>query len=78
MLSNQLEQNQCILKGEGWTPLIHAKRLGDSLGCPMTYIKNESANPTSSFKARGLCMAVSFLTIFFITLLIHTIDLSCL
>jgi threonine synthase len=45
--------------GEGWTPLLHAERLGARIGCPNTYIKDESLNPTGSFKARGLCMAVS-------------------
>lgn len=48
-----------ISLGEGWTPLVHAARLGARLGCPNTYIKDESLNPTGSFKARGLCMAVS-------------------
>ncbi len=45
--------------GEGWTPLIHAARLGERLGCPNTFVKDESLNPTGSFKARGLCLAVS-------------------
>jgi threonine synthase len=45
--------------GEGWTPLVQAKRLGQAIGCPATYIKDESLNPTASFKARGLCVAVS-------------------
>ncbi len=45
--------------GEGWTPLLHAVRLGQQIGCTNTYIKDESLNPTGSFKARGLCMAVS-------------------
>ncbi|MBA3947442.1 MAG: threonine synthase [Herpetosiphonaceae bacterium] len=45
--------------GEGWTPLLHAVRLGQEIGCANTYIKDESLNPTGSFKARGLCMAVS-------------------
>ena len=45
--------------GEGWTPLVHARRLGQRLGCPSTFVKDESLNPTGSFKARGLCMAVS-------------------
>lgn len=45
--------------GEGWTPLIHAARLGDEIGCAKTYIKDESLNPTGSFKARGLALAVS-------------------
>ena len=45
--------------GEGWTPLIHARRLGDSLGVPRLYVKDESLNPTNSFKARGLAAAVT-------------------
>jgi threonine synthase len=45
--------------GEGWTPLVHATRLGDELGIKKLYIKDESLNPTGSFKARGLGMAVS-------------------
>jgi threonine synthase len=45
--------------GEGWTPIVHVERLGKRLGCPGTYIKDESLNPTGSFKARGLCIAVS-------------------
>jgi threonine synthase len=45
--------------GEGWTPLLHAARLGQQIGCANTYIKDESPNPTGSFKARGLGMAVS-------------------
>jgi len=44
--------------GEGWTPLLKA-RFGARIGCPVTYIKDESSNPTGSFKARGLCLAVS-------------------
>jgi threonine synthase len=45
--------------GEGWTPLLHAADLGRRLDCPGTYIKDEALNPTGSFKARGLCVAVS-------------------
>lgn len=45
--------------GEGWTPLVHATRLGDELGFERLYIKDESLNPTGSFKARGLGMAIS-------------------
>ncbi|MGA9852990.1 MAG: threonine synthase [Gammaproteobacteria bacterium] len=44
--------------GEGWTPLIKA-RFGARIGCPETWIKDESGNPTASFKARGLALAVS-------------------
>ncbi len=45
--------------GEGFTPLIHARRLGKKLGLPNLYLKDESRNPTGSFKARGLAVAVS-------------------
>jgi threonine synthase len=45
--------------GEGWTPLLSAPRLGDSLGMTRLYIKDESLNPTQSFKARGMSVAVS-------------------
>jgi len=45
--------------GEGYTPLIRARRLGEHLGFDNLYIKDESLNPTGSFKARGLGVAVS-------------------
>jgi threonine synthase len=48
-----------ITLGEGWTPLPHAVRLGGRLGLKSLYIKDESLNPTGSFKARGLCLAIS-------------------
>ena len=45
--------------GEGWTPLIHATRLGADLGAERLFVKDESLNPTNSFKARGLSAAVT-------------------
>jgi threonine synthase len=45
--------------GEGWTPLLRAARLGGRLGLGELYIKDESQNPTQSFKARGMSAAVS-------------------
>lgn len=48
-----------ITLGEGFTPLMNAKRLGASLGMESLYIKDEGVNPTGSFKARGLSAAVS-------------------
>jgi threonine synthase len=48
-----------VTLGEGMTPLIHARRLGDALGLQKLFIKDESQNPTNSFKARGLSAAVS-------------------
>jgi threonine synthase len=44
--------------GEGFTPLLHTKRLGEELGLSHLYVKDEGLNPTGSFKARGLAMAV--------------------
>lgn len=45
--------------GEGFTPLVHATRLESELGFHSLYIKDEGLNPTGSFKARGLSLAVS-------------------
>jgi threonine synthase len=45
--------------GEGWTPLLLAPRLGRELGLSRVYFKDESLNPTNSFKARGLSAAVT-------------------
>lgn len=45
--------------GEGCTPLLHAERLGEQLGMDNLFIKDEGLNPTGSFKARGLCIAIS-------------------
>ena len=45
--------------GEGNTPLLRAPNLGRKLGLNNLYIKDESSNPTGSFKARGLVMAVA-------------------
>ena len=45
--------------GEGFTPLLPAPRLGARLRLPRLLIKEEGGNPTGSFKARGLAVAVS-------------------
>jgi len=45
--------------GEGWTPLLYAQRLGEALGAAKLFIKDESPNPTGTFKARGLAVAVT-------------------
>jgi threonine synthase len=42
-----------ITLGEGWTPMLHSRRY------PGVYVKEEGANPTGSFKARGLALAVT-------------------
>jgi threonine synthase len=44
---------------EGGTPLIRAERLGRELGLEMLYIKDETRNPTWSFKDRGSSLGVS-------------------
>ncbi len=53
------DNEQPVSLGEGWTPMIHAGRLGQELGLPNLFIKDESLNPTNSFKARGLSAAVT-------------------
>src|SRR5438067_1390043 len=45
--------------GEGWTPILPAPRLAAQVGLKKLYIKDESQNPTQSFKARGMAAAVS-------------------
>jgi threonine synthase len=48
-----------VSMGEGWTPLLRARRLGRRVKINELYIKDESQNPTQSFKARGMATAVS-------------------
>ncbi|MBI2227781.1 MAG: threonine synthase, partial [Deltaproteobacteria bacterium] len=48
-----------VTLGEGYTPLLHAKRLGAELGLQRLWIKDEAQNPTGSFKDRGLSLAIS-------------------
>ena len=45
--------------GEGFTPLVHARWLGDELGLQHLYLKCEGQNPTGSFKDRGMVLAVA-------------------
>ena len=49
----------CVSLGEGFTPLVQATSLGNQVGVPNLMIKDEGANPTGSFKARGLSAAIS-------------------
>jgi threonine synthase len=44
--------------GEGFTPLLDAPRLAEALQMDRVWVKDEGQNPTGSFKARGLVMAV--------------------
>ncbi len=48
-----------VALGEGWTPLLATPRLGAELGIADLRVKDEALNPTGSFKARGLAMAVT-------------------
>ena len=48
-----------ITLGEGDTPLLRVSRLGADLGLRQLYVKDESQNPTGTFKARGLAAAIS-------------------
>lgn len=48
-----------VTLGEGLTPLLPAGRLGRRHGLGRLFIKDESLNPTQSFKARGMATAVS-------------------
>jgi threonine synthase len=48
-----------VTLGEGGTPLIEAPHLASALGLGRLWIKDEGVNPTASFKARGLALAVT-------------------
>ena len=48
-----LPEVQPVTLGEGWTPMLRSKRY------PNVVVKEEGANPTGSFKARGLALAVT-------------------
>jgi threonine synthase len=49
-----------VTLGEGFTPLVKAERLGAELGLRNLYLKNESMNPTNSFKDRVVSVAISW------------------
>lgn len=53
------ETENMIYLGEGDTPLLPLKCLGKILGLNKLFVKDESLNPTGSFKARGLAAAIS-------------------
>ena len=54
-----LPDGEPVTLGEGMTPLLHASRLGASMGLNHLYVKDEGLNPTGSFKARGMTAAVT-------------------
>ena len=47
-----LDKSNIVSINAGMTPLVHAKKLGAKLGLDNLYIKNDSVNPTFSFKDR--------------------------
>jgi threonine synthase len=49
-----------VTLGEGFTPLVKADRLGAELGLKNLYLKNDTMNPTNSFKDRVVSVAVSW------------------
>jgi threonine synthase len=58
MLPVQHESN-IVTMGEGMTPLFPLTNLGNRYGYPSLMMKDESGNPTGSFKARGMSVAMS-------------------
>ncbi len=48
-----------VFLGEGDTALLELPHVGNELGLDNLYVKDESSNPTGSFKARGLAAAIS-------------------
>jgi len=54
-----LQPENRITLGEGDTPLLPLSQTGKKLGLENLYVKDESSNPTGSFKARGLAAAIS-------------------
>jgi threonine synthase len=56
-----LEEDAAVVSlGEGFTPLVKAERLGAELGLRNLYLKNDSMNPTNSFKDRVVSVAISW------------------
>ena len=53
------DKKNIVSLGEGMTPLLPLKKLGNRLHLETLVMKDESFNPTGSFKARGMSMAVS-------------------
>ena len=45
--------------GEGGTPLIRARRLGEKLGMKSLYLKDETRNPSASFKDRAMAVGIA-------------------
>ena len=53
------DMGNIISLGEGFTPVLSLKKLSDKYGYSSLLMKDESHNPTGSFKARGISVAIS-------------------
>ena len=53
------KRSSIVSLGEGDTPLIHARSLGEKLGIPKLYLKNDTVLPTGSLKDRSNSVGVS-------------------
>lgn len=54
-----LDRNNIVSLGEGNTPVVQLYTLGESLNISHLWMKDEGMNPTGSFKARGMAVAIS-------------------
>lgn len=54
-----LPNEEPVTLGEGGTPLLPTRRIGQRIGLDDLWVKDEATNPTGSFKARGLAAAVT-------------------
>jgi threonine synthase len=54
-----IDDENIVSLGEGFTPVLPVTNLPEHTAGRRVLIKDESGNPTGSFKARGLCLAVS-------------------
>lgn len=54
-----IQQEHIVSLGEGFTPLLPLQNLADRFSLNQLLLKDEGQNPTGSFKARGLSMAIS-------------------
>ena len=53
------DESAIVTLGETMTPLLHCPALGEAVGLPNLYVKDESRLPTGSFKSRGQTVAIS-------------------
>jgi threonine synthase len=53
-------EREPVSLGEGFTPLLHARNLGGELGLSSLHLKNDTVNPTNSFKDRVVAVALNW------------------